>query len=383
MPTVGWIQETTWNRHADAFPFTPDGKSEPVACPLCKRSFVDRAALSSHLGVDHPLKVPMLRIGTETGLTRFTVRDLTLLDDVEFFSTTTCGVSTNGGAETALQPKRLASHFRATGNAQYRVALRNDRALDGRQAESEVEVRVVVPDQGLIRKIDEAFQKELAVDRPTMTDVDRFLRGMPSDAAARDYAGALADYVVGMLVKEQDAAAGTVAPFDIFKNKFASARRVLVDFTTPVARAVVATIDFNLNYFVHEARTTVAQLRSGHRFFASFSASGASPANVSSADANRALIPACPIDKVTGVILSTLAQFPRTVGHQDLTAALPNFGKAPLSEYDLAKIHALKAGASVLMADKPSALNHLRQIQHDYHFGAWASIQLENLSNNE
>ena len=90
MPTVGWIQETGWNRQSDAFPYRHDWKPEPMRCPLCTKSFIDRAELSIHLGVDHPLKLPILRIGGNVGFTAYIVRETYVLKDLEVYSATEC-----------------------------------------------------------------------------------------------------------------------------------------------------------------------------------------------------------------------------------------------------------------------------------------------------
>lgn len=342
--------------------------------------FVDAAELSTHLGIDHPVKLPILRIGRLVGLNAYTVREMEMLKEVEAYSATECRLSTNGGPTKNYPPKQLGKQLLALGNAQHRVWLSNDREIDGRQAAAELEIRVVIPDGEILKQIDSLFLKELAIDRPTMADVDRFLRTAPRDTAATEYTGALADYVVGILIKEQDRAAGTVATFDAFKGKLGSARRVLADFHSPLSRAVVAAIDFNLNHFTLAAPTSVELLHPAHRFYASFSVSGAMPTAIGKTDSKRAVLSACPIDKATNVILNALAQFPQIPGYEELKAELPGLENTPLSEYDLAKISTLKAGAAVLLGKKEAALHHLRRIEHDYHFGAWAATQLENLS---
>jgi hypothetical protein len=342
--------------------------------------FVDAAELSTHLGVDHPVKLPILRIGRLVGLNAYTVREMEMLKEVEVYSATECRLSTNGGPAKIFPPKQLGKQLLAFGNAQHRLWLSNDREIDGRQAESELEIRVVISDGEILKQTDHLFLKELAIDRPTMADVDRFLRTAPQDAPAMEYTGALADYVVGILIKEQDRSAGTVASFDTFKDKLGSARRVLADFNSPLSRAVLAAINFNVNHFTLASPTSVELLHPAHRFYASFSVSGVMPGAIEKADSKWAALPACPIDKATNVILNALARFPHIPGYEELKAELPGLENTPLSEYDLVKISTLKAGAAVLLGKKEAALYHLRCIEHDYHFGAWATTQLENLS---
>lgn len=380
MPTVGWIQESGWDRLSDAFPFQNNWKPEPIKCPLCARSFLERAELSTHLGVDHPLKLPMLRIGNRVGFSACVVREANALKDMEVFSATECLLSTNGGKSTTVPPGQLARRLLGAGNAHHQIRLRNDREIDGRQAEAELEIRVAIPDPEILKQIDAAFLKRLAVEHPTITDADHFLHAVPKDPVVADYRGALADYVVGIIIKEQDRAAGAVAGFDAFKDKLGSARRVLADFDRPLSQAVLAAIDFNLNHFTPAAPTAVELLRAAHRFFASFTVSGSMPKAITPADRRRDVVAACPIDRATNAILEALAEFPRVPDLDRSEAVLPGLEGVPLSEYDLAKISTLRAGAAVLLGKKEAAQHHLRQIQHDYHFGAWANTQLENLS---
>lgn len=383
MPTVGWIQETAWNRHSDAFPYEHDWKRAPVFCPICRRSFSDPASLSSHLGIDHPLALPMMRIGSEIGFTEFTVRDRQMLHDMEVLSTTAGSISVNGAAAIDVEPKHISANLAKRGNGHFRVLLRNARAVDGRQATTELTIHIIVPDDTALREIDRCFGRLLAVEHPLMAGVDEFLRVVPQTAAELAYAGALADYVVGVLIKEQDRNVGTIAPFDAFSDKFAVARRVLVDFATPLAQAIVAAIDFNLNRFEVNPRTTVPALATAHQFFASLSVTGRIPPNAAASIASPTNFPACPVDDATSAILVAMSKFPQVVGIEEQAASLPGIGKHPLSEFDLAKIATLKAGSALLLGKKSHAIHHLRRVAHDFHFGAWAKTQLENFSGNE
>jgi hypothetical protein len=383
MPTVGWILDSANDRRTDAWPFNHEEKPDPVVCPLCRREFAERSALSSHLGIDHPLRLPMLRLGRQLGLARYTIRDDVTLRDCETLSCTECRVSTNGAAEQRLSPDIFGRHLVNSKNAHHRVLLRNERALDARYAESEVEVSVSIPSPALLNEIDEKFGKTLAVEHPGMANVDKFLQACPNDVSAQEYAGGLADYVIGVLLKEQDPKAGTVRPFAEFKGKLGSARHALSGFERPLARAVVSVIDFNLNHFSAPAPKYVPALRFAHSFFSAFTQVGGVPPVHPPSAAAKDLPPACPVDRVSSVILSALSEFPRFAGHEERIDGLPGLESFPLSEFDLAKINTLKAGAALLLGNREVAMHHLRRLADDSHFGSWANAQLERQSAHE
>jgi hypothetical protein len=382
MPTCDWIRESAIERHDDASPFYHT-KPDPVACPLCRIEFADRIELSSHLGISHPLKMPMLRLGRHLGLARYTIRDEVTLRDCETFSCTGCGVSTNGAAEQLFSPEVIGRHLAKSKNAHHRILLRNERALDERYAETEIEVSVSIPSPALLNQIDESFRATLAVEHPVMGDVDKFLRACPDEISAKDYAGGLADFVVGILLKDQDSQGGALRPFTEFKGKLSSARHILVDFGRPLARAVVGVIDFNLNHFSAAAPRYVPALRFAHGFFRAFTQVDGVPSAQPPVAAVKGLTPACPLDRVSSGILTAVAEFPRFSGHDDRKDGLPGLENSPLSEFDLAKINTLKAGAALLLGNREAAVHHLRRLADDLHFGSWATTQLERLSDHE
>jgi len=381
MPTVGWIQEGDIDRISDAFPFKKE-KKQPVLCLLCGRSFLDDAALKTHLGVDHPLKQPIIQVGREIG-TQFVVRERAALESVSLIHTTNCTFTEGAAAPEVMRPEVVLQRLSKARNTDYRILLRNERDLDGHAADVEVAIRVAIPDAALCAKVDQLFASLLAVERPTVEAVTCFLHESPDEPAVRDYAGALADYVLGILIKEQDASVGTIADFPAFKAKFSSARHVLIHFHSPLAEAVLAAIDFNLNNFSPDPHLNVPTLNAGHRFFAPFFTAGYKPSIPRKKATVKTSGAACPVDHLTSAILKFVESFPQGPNADLAEGFVANGSKYPVSEFDRTKISTLLAAAAILAGDKAKALPHLRRIVHDYHLGAWATKQLENLASND
>lgn len=372
MPTVGWVLETNEERITDAFhcAFVPP-QPEPVECPLCRVMLLGANALEAHLALEHPVRRPLLRVGGLLNAVRLRVNSSATLQDVAALNCTSLEIATNSAGFERLEPAQLAERLQTVGNAHHRIRLHNRRALDAREAVVEVEITVAIPSETILAEIDSAFLGILAVDAPTLRDVDRFCQVIPQEPAARDYAGALADYVIGLLTKTQDRAAGAQRPFDVFKEKFSSARHVLADFPRPVPRAVVAVIDFNLNRFSDIVPMAMPQLRSGHRFFSALAPARPMP-DVERAEATCRMDAVCPIDPCTAAILDAFEAFPKVPAIDEPTGLLPGFGKLPVSEFDQAKVRALKATGAIVFGERVIARGHLRHLQHDVRFGSWA-----------
>jgi hypothetical protein len=205
--------------------------------------------------------------------------------------------------------------------------------------------------------------------------VDEFRRSVTPESAAADYLGALADYAVGVLTKEQRHDSGAHLPFDQFTGKFQSARRCLVDFGRPVATAVVAVIDFNLNNFSRGQPAGFPELQNAHHFYCTLTSAGKTQRPVR--NETLATVAACPVDAVTAAIWEALKLFPEFPGCDDPSPKLPATLELPLSEFDIAKLRALKAGAALLLSKQSFARDQLRALRHDARFGKWAESHLE------
>jgi hypothetical protein len=321
------------------------------------------------------MKRPLLRVGARVGMDGYELRTPFTNADIEAISSTACRVATNGRAEQSVSTELLPDLLLRAGNASHVITLLNSRAVDEREASARIELRVSVPNSATLAQIDHAFIEHLAHDQITIRMVDEFRRRVTPESAAADYLGALADYAVGILTKEQRRDSGAHLPFDQFTGKFHSARRCLVDFGRPVATAVVGLIDFNLNNFTGDQPAGFPELRNAHHFYHSLTRAGKTQQLGS--NETRATVAACPVDAVTARIWEALRLFPDFSGCDDPAPNLPTTLDLPMSEFDIAKLRALKAGAALLLGKQAFARDQLRALRHDARFGKWAASHLE------
>jgi hypothetical protein len=188
----------------------------------------------------------------------------------------------------------------------------------------------------------------------------------------------LGDYVIGLAIKERHPDAGVHLGFEHYKEKFTVALEILKHFRRPVARAVSAAINLNLNNFA--VMTTSSRLPVLSTAFALFRAivSGKEPPPQAS-EANSSRAPVCPVDIVTHRILKAAQRLTsERKPHPMVAADLEELARwVPLSEYDAAKIHVLCAIVHTRLGDIENANRHRRAIQFNFLFEKWAQAGLE------
>jgi len=136
MPTPGWIQETAVERYLAGTEqplFEPDPS---VPCPHCERLFFTADELSEHLGIDHPLSIPILLIGGMTAGKDNVVRQETQKGAFRILNCTSCTLSKNGEAVTRIDPSQLPSLLSTERNSICDIQLANERTLPTRNTTS-------------------------------------------------------------------------------------------------------------------------------------------------------------------------------------------------------------------------------------------------------
>ena len=365
MPTVGWIQETNIERYWE-HPYPPERYGPPeIPCGFCGRVFSSSDQLERHLGLDHPVSIPVLYIGAQQAGPELSIRTPVQSDDIALLNCTACEISRDGGPSKPISPERLVRFLAAERSSRCTLTLINERSLDRSKAVAQFVVRFSVPNRDALNAIDKDFIERFAhAEHPRIADVEGFRTACPSERPAQEYASALGDYVIGLAIKERHPEGGSLLEFEHYKEKFTGALGVLKQFHRPVSRAVTSVIDFNLNNFVvSPAPTKLHSLGVAFAFFRAI-AQGQEPASVSRGSSRHTSI--CPVDIVTHRILDAARRLSSTrKPHALLAAELEELSRwQPLSEYDTTKIQVMSATAQLRLGNATAAKHHRE---------AWAS----------
>ncbi len=379
MPTVGWIIEGAVERIEESRDSLEGNRHPIIACPYpgCQRQFENSDELSQHLGLEHPLNIPILQIRSHSMPSEFTVRSSFNPSDVTLLNCTACEVRFDVGEVQSVTPTRVPALLAAQRTSTCELRLINQRAIDQNQANAKFVATFRIPNERALQAIDKEFVRRLAIEHPRIADVEAFRTACPDDAAAQVYAAALGDYVIGLAIKERHPDAHVYSDFENYREKFSAAIAVLKEFPRAVALAVTAAIRFNMNNFSVAPSAHLPVLNSAFLFFGAIAA-GKAPHTHPAAPSDQSA-PICPVDIATHRILeatqrATTDRVPHPMVADDLDSLSR---RKPLSEYDAAKIQVLRAYVLARLGRLEEAEAQLRRLQFTTPFESWAKSQLE------
>ena len=385
MPTCGWILETARDRYAEgverfARAFAAPAPPPVYACPYCDKKFASEEARRKHLGLDHPLDLPILEVAGVPLPTRTVFRHTLLEADVNIHLATQCRIRKVGAAWEPLDTGGVAKRLASLGDSSWVLELVNERAIDKSTTNHRYEICIRVPTEDELDRADAAFVKSLAVDTLSHEAVQEFSKQLPTRAAPREYAAALGDYAIALLLKEQRRPPRAPVGFHEFAAKMRSSLDVLRHFSRPVALAVCSSIRFNLNEFKRHDRPPQCDAEIGEAFFAGVARGNGAGVHVSGL--KGAIDPICPVDAMTDRLLRTIH---RIVGGETLAAdelldlSVSDAPGMPISEQDLVKINVMCAWSHLQHGRAQDALKYLQAVRFNSEFGKWAEHNLERL----
>jgi hypothetical protein len=381
MPTTTWIQETVedryWESRQAAHYIAP--RSPEFACAVCARTFPSADQRSWHANEEHPLARPTLYVGDHAAPSVVIVRTPIGGEEVSVGSCTSLTATLDGVIIAGVKPVDLGGLLAPQRSAHLVLQLENHRAADAADVRATYVVKIAVPDRHELAEVDKAFVRHLTVDQLSTREVDTFANEVERFPSARAYAGALADYVHGVIVKEGSESGGATLPFEAFQAKFSRALVELGDhLERPVAASVVAAARLNLNDVVAPlARSGDPRLDgclSTLRDAATLEDSSAPAYGVRGSP-----LPLCPIDPDTHLVLSTYQALTEegSAGFEGLELRADH---GALSPQDRAKLRVLLARAALHWDRTEMAVRHLEALAHDGVFRGWAERELEKLS---
>jgi hypothetical protein len=235
------------------------------------------------------------------------------LEDLFVENATGMRVLLDGKPVDGIVPSELGALVATKRAARFTIELENERAEDAADVLARYEIDVAIPDPRDLEAVDQAFVARLAIDRPSTKQIDDFASDVASFVSARAYAGALADYVHGVLAKDGSESGGTTLPFEAFPSKFSRALAELSDHVDrPVAAAVVGVAKLNLNDVNGEPPKTGDPRLDGS--LRALSAASRLETVVLEPAGDGATVPLCPVDSATDVVLRAYAELVEAPG---------------------------------------------------------------------
>jgi hypothetical protein len=319
----------------------------------------------------------MLYVGDRVASSTVTMRTAQRSGGLSIGRCTSLTAVLDGDVVDGLEPAGVGAFVAALRSGHLVLELENHRAADAADVRATYVIEIAIPDPHELEAVDRAFARNLARDAIATHDIDVFASAVESCGTARSYAGALADYAHGVLVKEGTADGGATLPFGEFPAKFTRALDELSDHADrPVAASVVGAARLNLNDVVApSARSGDARLDGCLQTLRSVAV--LEPVAPPAAKLSRSGVPLCPIDRDTHLVLTIYEALARERDGSSLGAYEGRADDGALSPQDRAKIRVLLALGAVQNGRRSSALRHLEALAHDADFQDWAQQQLE------
>lgn len=384
MPTTTWIQETVedryWESKGDQGSVAP--RRPTYTCVVCGHVFDSPDERSWHASEAHPLARPTLYVADHAAPGELIVRAPVTASLFSAESCTAVHVVLDGELIDAIGPDDVGELIAGRVSGHLRIELENHRAADSADVRAKYTVRIAIPDDSELAEVDQSFVRNLAIDRPSTRDVETFASEIEPFRSARDYAGALADYAHGVLVKEASEFGGVTLPFDAFQTKFSRALVELSDYVgRPVAASVVAVARLNLNDLATPLPLTGDPSLDGCLRTLSEIVNLDSPSLVSDPRVGVAEVALCPVDRDTHLVRTA---YEALLHDRPADSRIVEFGSraddARLSPQDRAKLRALVAVAALRHSRPDLARPHLEILTHDGVFGRWAELALEGVA---
>jgi hypothetical protein len=385
MPTVGWILEDAIDRFWESQPFPRPLSATPqrFVCGACGQVLTSAEELRRHYSLCHPLELPSLYVQGEPLHRSTAIRNVLLEKDIEFVQCTLCEVQVDGGAWSQLKPQQFRKRLAQCTSGTWNVRLLHERAEDGARTHCDYHIRLRVADTSTLDAVDAEFVGKLVHEDLRHSDLAKYESSLPHDLAGREYAGALGDYALGVLLKERGEPRTFQVGFEEFASKMRAALDVLCSFDRLVARAVSASIRFNLNDLQYAGDVDGSDLEPGFRFFRSTTGAKGAAMAVDTRSPRRDWTlkrSVCPIDHNSHQLLRACAlSLQPAASAQQVIAVLDSVteGSHPVSTQDLAKFHVLAAEAYLRAGRIDDARDHIQAVQFDPVLKYWARRHLD------
>ena len=381
MPTVGWIREGDLDAFYEGTEKTPD-PGPPIepsfSCPFCAALFPNQSEFHDHVYAKHRVERPFILLRGQEPSSHAVLRSPIALSEVALANTSYAEVCLNGAGPEQIPTDQLKEIIAETSQAELKLELVNATERRAAPVVTQYGFSFRIAAKADLKSVEEAFREILVSGAITRNSIGSFLADERTQGPGKEYASGLADYCLGILIKERPESESLTTPFSRYRELYGRALDILKDFPRPLAKLITCIIRFSLNNFENcGGRTGYWELDLAIELLSDpCSTSLTRPLE----SATRR--PVCPIDHGTGRMLELskhliaqprwspiLDDECRTLAQSDL-----------LDATDHQKAFAIWAASAWRLGSTECALEPLTQIAEIYPFSRWASTYLEQAS---
>lgn len=381
MPTVGWIRESDLDAFYEGTERSPDrsqSKQPAFACPFCASVFSTQSEFHDHVYAKHRVERPLIMLRGREPAAQVVIRSSLNPPDIEAANTSFARVCIDGGNSQQVSATKLKGLLAKMLQAEVKLELVSDTEQNAAPVTSHYNLSFRIAEAKALKGVEKAFTEILVSSSITRESVGRFLSDIRTQGSGKEYASGLANYCLGILLKERPEGEKLTTPRSRYREFYGGALEILKDFQRPLAQLTASIIRFSMNDFGNDG------LQTGYWELDLASELLLDPSSeaLTTTLEHSERRPVCPIDHGTGIMLelaSHLIGQPRWspilddrcrgVAHSEL-----------LDVSDHQKAFAIWAASAWRLGSKQSALEPLTQIAEVYPFSQWASKYLEQVS---
>lgn len=382
MPTYGWVREDgleAFYEGTERFRDLGPPSAPAFRCPFCSNFYETKHDLQNHVSAEHKVERPILMIRGKEPPHRTTVRMRLTQPDIYVENATRISLVLNGALQECFAPEHLSSHLASYANCEVRLCLTNDTEKNTTPVVSEYELSIRAATVEQLRDVERAFHEIIMKSEMSRASIGLFLDDQRTKGVAAEYATALAEYSLGVLLKERPDTEPLTTPFARYREAYGSSLQKLADFDRPMAYLISNLIRFAMNDFsAWNVRTGYWELD-----LANYVLHDPEMEDIDGlGDIPEARTPICPVDHGIGQILALTERMTRQdrwspiLDEECRSATSTNV----LDATDRQKALAIWAASAWRLEAKESAIEPLRQIAATYPFSNWAEPFLESVN---
>lgn len=379
--TVGWIREGDLDAFYEGTEQTPDpaaAKQPLYSCPFCSSVFGILAEFHDHVYTLHRVDRPLLLMGGREPAAFSVIRSRPDSSEIIVENASHAFVSIDGSHPRRITVDGLMILISSIAQGELTTEIVSKKTDNVSPVTTTYNLSFRIAQSSDLQSVEQAFRNVLASEAITIAAINNFLEDPRAQGPGKEYAVGLAEYCLGVLVKERPEGERLTTPFSRYRDHYGRALNTLKDFPRPLSRLISSLIRFSLNDF------------ESHGSGAGFSALDLAIELLSDPASARprhflersGRSPICPIDHGTGLILElakNLTMQPRWSPILDAECrGLANSYLVDLS--DRQKAYAIWAASAWRLGATGSVREPLTQIAGIYPFSRWASHYLEQVS---
>ncbi|KPL91982.1 hypothetical protein [Herpetosiphon geysericola] len=300
MPTLGWRLEDDVERFWENHIVAKDDHKVPhqFACPTCGRLFNTSREREAHINLEHPLQLPKLIIHDKEITSKKIITRPISFNAIEILNTSSCQIQYNNRLLKDISIQELKSIFSKERDCVIIITL-----INKPNAIQKYFIEFKIMNDDILNEIDKIFIDKLAIDQLNHDYIHYFMEESNFDSKYLDYKNALANYALGIVMKDNPKNRRSSFNFGDFDEKMRSSLNILKKYNRTIPNIIANAIRLNLNIFNAKMKTNLLELEIALEMFRKkeintfHSTCPRSQANVS--------LNICPIDTLTKLVIDS------------------------------------------------------------------------------